>query len=238
MPEVLLGQLGLIPYDQAMALEDGLRRQRYAGGLPDIILIMEHPPTVTLGRFGKSEHLLASREELAKRGIAFFNSDRGGDATFHAPGQLVLHVVMDIRRRQGLLRGFITDLEEVVIHMLASYGVVAERWSEHPGLWIDGRQMGAIGLHLGHGITSHGLALNIDPELSSFGVINLCGLPGREATSLARELGHSVDIKQAAQKLVGSFATVFQVKPVSVTGSYLAERAAMAATSPCHGSTS
>ncbi len=229
VPKALLGRLGLIPYGQAIQLEEDLRKLRYDECLPDTILLMEHPPTVTQGRFGKPEHVLITPEEMARRGIAFAHSKRGGDTTYHAPGQLVLHTIMDLRRRDGILRGFITDLEEVALRVLASYGVVAERWSEHPGLWVDGRQVGAVGLHLSRGISAHGLALNVDPDLSSFGVINLCGLPGMEATSIARELGHHVDVKQAARRLEEAFSEVFRLRLAPVTLAYLAKRVAEAA---------
>lgn len=220
---VFLGCLGLISYDQAIALEKNLCKLRYEGILPDTALLMEHPPTITLGRFGKPEHILISAEEMARRGIAFFHADRGGDVTLHVPGQLVLHVVMDLRRRDSPLRGFITDLEEVALRMLIGYGVEAERWDEHPGLWVNGRQMGAIGLHFSRGVSSHGLAVNVDPDLSLFNVINLCGLPDREATSVVRELGHAVDIKQAARRLEAAFAEVFKAQLVSVTLSDLTQ---------------
>ncbi|MCL2149839.1 MAG: lipoyl(octanoyl) transferase LipB [Dehalococcoidia bacterium] len=221
MPRALLGRLGLIPYDQAMVLEEELRQLRYEGSLPDAVLIMEHPPTVTLGRFGSPDHILLPLAELARQGIAFAHSKRGGDATFHAPGQLVLHAVMDLRRREGILRGFVTDLEEVALRLLADYGIMAERWSEHPGLWVGGQQIGAIGLHLSHGISAHGLAINVDPDLTSFGVINLCGLPGQEATSIARELGHHVHVKQAICRLAEAFAGVFRVRLTPVSRAYL-----------------
>ena len=218
-----LGRLGLIPYEQAMALEAGLCQLRYEERLPDTVLLMEHPSVVTLGRFGSPDHVLVPPAELARRGIAFVRSNRGGEVTFHALGQLVLHAVMDLRCRKGALRGFITDLEEVALRALASYGVAAERWEEHPGLWVKGRQIGAIGLHVSHGISSHGLAINVDPDLASFGVVNLCGLPGREATSIARELGRRVDVKRTYHILAAAFAEVFQVKLATVTKAYLSK---------------
>jgi lipoate-protein ligase B len=229
-PRTLISRLGLVPYEQAITLEEGLCKLRYEGDLPDIVLIMEHPPTVTLGRFGKLENVLLSGEEMVRRGITLAHSKRGGDVTFHTYGQLVLHAVIDLRRRESPLRGFITDLEEVGLRLLASYGVVAERWSEHPGLWVAGRQVGAIGLHMSRGISSHGLALNVDPDLASFGVINLCGLPGCEATSIARELGHSVDMKQATRRFAATFAAVFRLKLTPVAPVALAKWVAEAAT--------
>lgn len=229
-PKTLLGRLGLIPFEQAMALEERLRRLRYERGIPDTILIMEHPPTITMGRFGQTDNILLSPEELDRRGIALAHTNRGGDVTIHTRGQLVFHVVMDLRCRNSPLRGFITDLEEVALRTLAYYGVVAGRWDEHPGLWVEGRQVVAIGLHLGQGISSHGLSLNVDPDLSTFGVINLCGLPGREATSIARELGYPVDIKHVARTLAATFAEVFRRELTPVSLANLTKRVAGAAT--------
>lgn len=221
MEKTLFGRLGLISYAQAIALEEGLCKLRYEGRLPDTVLVMEHPQTVTMGRFGKQENVLVAPAELARRGVAFARSNRGGDVTFHAPGQLVLHAVMDLRRHDGPLRGFITNLEETALRMLTSYGVAAERLMEHPGLWVNGRQIVAIGLHLGHGVSSHGLAINVNPDLSLFGVINLCGQPGLEATSITRELNRPAGMRQAVNRMMMAFAAVFRAEIVPVTKSYL-----------------
>jgi len=233
MPQAFLGRLGVISFERAMALEDELCKLRYAGEIPDTILIMEHPPTITMGRSAQSENVLLSPEELGRRGITIAHSNRGGDVTFHTLGQIVLHVVMDLRRRETPLRGFVADLEDVALRVLESYGVAAVRRSEHPGLWVNGRQVMAIGLHMGRGISSHGLSLNVEPNLSSFGVINLCGLPGCEATSIARELGRSVSTKRVARGLALAFAEVFRVELQPVTMSYLTKRAQGATAQSC-----
>ncbi len=227
----LVCRLGRLPYDQAIVLEEGLLKLRAQGRLPDVLLLMEHPPTVTLGRFGKMEHVLLPPEELAARGIAFAHSTRGGETTFHCPGQLVLHAVMDLRRREGTLRGFITDLEEAALRVLAGYGIPAARWREHPGLWVAERQIGAIGLRVSHGVSMHGLALNVCPELSSFNVIDLCGLPGREPTSIARETGRPVRVAQVARRLQASLAEVFHITLAPVSKAALAKQ--VAADVPC-----
>jgi lipoate-protein ligase B len=119
---------------------------------------------------------------------------------------------MDLRKRLGVLRGYITDLEEVTLLLLMTYGIAAERWLEHPGLWVNGKQIGAIGLHLSHGISMHGLSLNVNPDLKSFEVINLCGMPGMMATSIASELDRDVSMDEVEQRLIDSFSDVFRVE--------------------------
>ncbi len=212
----LLCKLGRITYPDAIALQQNLVQARFEEKIDDVLLILEHPPTITLGRFAKPQNILIPPDILAEKGIAVHASNRGGDVTFHCPGQLVVHPIMDLRKRHGVLRGYIADLEEVALRVLMAYGIAAERWLEHPGLWVNGKQIGAIGLHLSHGISMHGLSLNVNPNLKSFEVINLCGLPGKVATSIAGELGHDVSLEEAGQRVIDSFADVFRVelKPV------------------------
>jgi lipoate-protein ligase B len=203
-------------YPDAITLQQRLVKDRFEEKISDTLLILEHPPTITLGRFAKPQNILASPAILAEKGIAVHASNRGGDVTFHCPGQLVVYPIMDLRKRPGALRSYITDLEEAALRVLMAYGIAAERWPEHPGLWVNGKQIGAIGLHVSHGISMHGLSLNVNPDLKSFEVINLCGMPGKEATSIAGELGHKISSKDVEQRLLDSFSNVFRVelKPV------------------------
>lgn len=208
----LLCNLGRIAYPDAVALQQKLVQDRFEEKIDDILLILEHPPTITLGRFARPQNILAPPEILAERGIAVHASNRGGDVTFHCPGQLVVYPIMNVRKRPGFLRGYISDLEETALRVLMTYGIAAERWPEHPGLWVNGNQIGAIGLQLSRGISMHGLALNVNPDLKSFEVINLCGLPGKVATSIAGELGHAVSTEDVERRLVDSFSNVFRVE--------------------------
>lgn len=210
-------KIGRITYPEAAALQRKLVQGRLERKTGDILLTLEHPPTITLGKFAKSENILLSRDNLAKQGIEVYSSSRGGDVTFHCPGQLLVHPIMDLRRRPGMLRGFISDLEEVALKGLWAYGIPAERWSEHPGLWVGGKQIAALGLHFSHGVSEHGLSLNVDPDLRSFEVINLCGLPGKTAASVAGELGRNITMDDAEEKIIQSFADVFGVdlEPIS-----------------------
>ena len=212
----LLCKLGRLTYPDATTLQQNLVQARFAKKIDDVLLILEHPPTITLGRFAQPENILIPPEILAEKGVAVHASNRGGDVTFHCPGQLVVYPIMDLRKRPGVLRGYIADLEEVALRVLVAYDIAAERWLEHPGLWVNGKQIGAIGLHLSHGISMHGLSLNVNPDLKSFEVINLCGLPGKMATSIAGELGHDISSEEVEQRVIDSFADVFRVelKPV------------------------
>ena len=211
----LVCQLGLITFPDAMELEHRLINLMFEEKIGDVLLIFEHPPTITLGKFGNIVNVLVSPEELEQRGIAFYDSDRGGDATFNCPGQLVIHPIMNLRYRGA--RAYIADLEEMGLGVLRDYGITAERLPQHPGVWINGKQIGAVGLRISHGISMHGLSLNVNPDLKSFEIINLCGLPGRSATSIENELGHEVSITEVSQQVLNWFSKVFHVGLLSVS---------------------
>ena len=205
-------QLGLIPYKKAFDLQRKLVEVRYEGQIDDALLVLEHPPTITLGRFGKIENVLVGPSELEKRGIDLCNTNRGGDVTFHCPGQLVVYPIVSLRDSHVPFRNFLYKLEGVAIQVLTSFNIAAERWAEHHGIWVDGRQIGAIGLHVSRGITMHGMAINVNPALESFEVINLCGLPGKKATSMAQQLGHEMTVGDVTQQMLASFSDVFGVE--------------------------
>ncbi len=204
-------------YGRAAELQHRLLELRCREIIDDILLILEHPPTITLGKFGKMDNVLVDEQEMSRRGVTLCPSDRGGDATFHCPGQLVIYPIMNLKTRGGELRRYLYELEEVAICTLASYGIGATRWTEHPGIWVDGKQIGAIGLRISRGVSMHGLALNVKPDLASFDVINLCGLPGKQATSMQLELHKNISIAAVAGRLKKYFGSVFQVglEPIS-----------------------
>ncbi len=204
--------LGLIPYKEAQELQRRLITLRQESRIDDILLLLEHPPTVTLGRFASSENILVTPDELKRRGITLYSSDRGGEVTFHCPGQMVAYPIIDIRHRVGRLRDYLHQLEEVAIETLSRFDIIAGRWSEHPGIWKDGEQIAAIGLLVSRGITMHGLSLNVNPDLNDFEVINLCGLPGKKATSISRLLGYAVDINDVFQCTEDTFSSIFGVE--------------------------
>lgn len=209
--------LGLIPYKEAHELQRRLITLRQKGRIDDILLLLEHPPTITLGRFASSDNILVTQEELKQRGITLYSSDRAGETTFHCPGQLVVYPIIDIRHRVGRLREYLNSLEEVALQTLAHFGIGAGRWLKHPGIWKDGMQIAAIGLLLSRGITMHGLSLNVNPDLDDFEVINLCGLPGKKATSISQQLGYEVDINDVIKCTESTFSKIFKVELVSIS---------------------
>jgi lipoate-protein ligase B len=217
-PEVdtaLVCLLGLVSFPDAMAVEHWLIKLRHEEKISDTLLIFEHPPTITLGKFGNMKSVLASSEELAMKGIRLFDSDRGGDATYNCPGQLVIHPIVNLRLKG--VRAHIADLEEVCLRVIRGYGIAAERSAQHPGIWVEDRQICAVGLRFSRGISMHGVSLNVNPDLDSFRVINLCGLPGKMATSIESELGHAVSIDEVKEKIQQAYADVFRVRlqPIS-----------------------
>lgn len=214
----LLCNLGLIGYPEAIELQHRLVRERFEEKIGDVLLMLEHPSTITLGKHARPENILLASHTLKEKGIAVYASDRGGDVTLHCPGQLIIHPVMDLRDHPGGLHGYINDLEETALRVVQSYGIQAERWNEHPGLWVDGRQLAAIGLRFSHGISMHGLALNVNADLASFSAVNLCGLPGKTATSIAGESANKdVSMLEVRQRMAEAFSYIFQVELVPVS---------------------
>jgi len=218
----LVCQLGLIPFPEAMDYEHRLIRLRFEEKIGDVLLIFEHPPTITLGRFGNRGNVLATPGDLKQRGIAFFDSDRGGDATFCCPGQLVVHPILNLRLRGA--RAYIADLEEMCLRVLHTYGIAAEKSPQHPGIWVDSKQIGAVGLRFSRGVSMHGLSINVKPDLSAFEVINLCGLPGRKATSIEHELGQAVSIAEVNQRIQQFFSSVFHLDLMPISKEELTKK--------------
>ncbi len=208
-------RLGLISFPDAMRYEHALLRLRHEEKVGDTLLIFEHPPTITLGRFGSLKNVLLSEEELSRRGISYYDSDRGGDATFNCPGQPVIHPIMNLRPLGA--RNYIASMQDMAMRVVQSYDIPAERSSEHPGVWVKGKQIAAIGLHLRHSVSMHGLSLNVNPDLNAFKVINLCGLEGKQATSIEAELGQPVSVEEAMPGIMQSFAETFGVELVSIS---------------------
>jgi lipoyl(octanoyl) transferase len=186
--------LGRMAYREAWARQRDLVVRRDGGEAPDTLLLVEHEPVLTLGRHAAEAHVLASRDELRRRGIEVIRVERGGEVTYHGPGQLVAYPIVRLRDRGILLRPFVRALESAMSDVAASYGVEAGQRPGEPGVWVDAdgprpRKLGALGLRLERGITYHGIALNVTTRLSDFELIEPCGMAGLDVTSIARELG-------------------------------------------------
>jgi len=208
--EALYYNLGLLDYRSAHNLQTDLVNQRRHGELDrDLFLVTEHPRVFTLGRRGGLEHLLVSEDFLTGEGIAVVPIERGGDITYHGPGQLVLYPIIDLRRAGLSATGYVLRLEEVMLRLADDWGVTAARDPRNRGIWTGDKKLGSVGIAIRHGIAFHGLALNVNPSLTPFSWINPCGLKGVEMTSIAAESGREVTLAQVRCKLVKHLAEIF-----------------------------
>lgn len=219
--------LGRISYTEALELQRTLARDRISGVIPqDVLLLVEHPPVVTLRRSSKGKHLLASPEFLATRGVELFEVERGGDVTFHGPGQLVGYPIMDLKRHKQDLHWYLRQLERSLIDVLGAYGISAEQSKGLTGVWTGGRKIASIGVHARDWVTWHGFALNVTTDLSYFDLIVPCGIDGVVMTSMARELGTDPGAEEVRRTVAEIFAAAFDLSPVSTARSALLETAA------------
>jgi len=198
---IRLCRLGLVDYQAVRELQLRLVAARLAHQTDDVILVTEHPPVFTLGRRGRRDHLLVSASFLAERGIEVAQVERGGDITYHGPGQLVIYPVLDLRRMRRSVTEHVCCLEELMLRLAADCGVTAQRDDRGRGVWCGGAKLGSVGIAVRHGVAYHGLALNVDPSLVPFTWINPCGLSGVRMTSLARESGREVTVDAAIRHL-------------------------------------
>ena len=205
-------ELGRIGYGAALELQRELVEKRKRGLIPDQFLLLEHPHVITLGRNGRLEHLLASPEVLERAGIEFFHTDRGGDITYHGPGQVVGYPILDLRGWRKDVVAYVRGLEQVIIEALAEFGLRGEREPGRTGVWIQGRKIAAIGVHVSRWVTSHGFAFNVSTDLSYFRYIVPCGLTA-PVTSMA-ELGVPGDLERVHAALVRAFSRVFECEMI------------------------
>jgi lipoyl(octanoyl) transferase len=199
--------LGRLDYDRAYALQRDLVDKRKRGEIPDQFLIVEHPHVITMGRNGHLENMLASQDLLERAGIAFFHTDRGGDVTYHGPGQIVGYPILDLREWKRDVVEYVRGIEQVVIDALGEFGIEAGRLEGATGVWVGGAKICAIGVHISRWITSHGFALNVDTDLQYFQYIVPCGLT-RPVTSM-RRCGSEATRAEVIIRLTGSFARYF-----------------------------
>jgi lipoyl(octanoyl) transferase len=199
--------LGRIEYARAFELQQRLVEQRKQGLIPDQFLLLEHPHSITLGRNGRLENLLASESALRSAGIEFHSTDRGGDITYHGPGQSVGYPILDLRQWKRDVGAYVRAVEQVMIDALSDFGIGANRVPGCTGAWVDGRKIGAIGVHISRWVTSHGFALNVNTDLSYFGYIVPCGL-AKPVTSMA-QLGVDATLPEVNAQLAAKFGRVF-----------------------------
>ena len=204
-------RLGLVPYADALALQRQLVEERRHGRIGDVLLLVEHPHVLTLGVRGDGgrSHILAAPDVLASRGVDVHEAGRGGDITYHGPGQIVGYPIIDLKPDRCDVHRYVRDLEEVLIRVAADYGLTGERVSGLTGVWVGGEKVAAIGVRIARWITSHGFALNVTANLDYFNLIVPCGIADRGVTSLSQLLGRPVDRREVEDRVVQRFTEVF-----------------------------
>ena len=208
---MIVRRLGLIPYREAWELQRRLAEQRRAGEVPDTLLLLQHPHTYTIGRSGSRDHVFLSEVQLAARGITCLEVDRGGDVTYHGPGQLVGYPIVDLGLKPDV-GAYLRGLEGCLIDVLAGFGISAARLPGFTGVWIEGqRKIAAIGVKVASGITTHGFALNVSTDLSLFAHILPCGIRDKGVTSMASELGRAPDMTAVEDAVAARFPERFLV---------------------------
>jgi lipoate-protein ligase B len=201
--------LGLMEYREAWELQKRLHHQRVERKISDVVLLLEHPPTITIGRSGSLDNVLVSKESLARGGISLFFVERGGDVTYHGLGQLVGYPILDLRERGKDLHLYVQNLEEVILRALKDFSLDAERDENHPGVWVNGEEIAAIGLSVKKWVSMHGFALNVNTSLDHFAFINPCGFPDKRATSMSKVLGRKISTEEVARQLISHFCDIF-----------------------------
>jgi len=211
---LLVSHIGLTRYADAWRLQQDLWNLRQSGNLQDILLLTEHEHVYTLGKSADENHLLASDEELKRNGTEVFHIDRGGDVTYHGPGQIVGYPIIDLHNYFLDLHRYLRSLEEVLLRTLSKFGIPGTREKEMTGVWVQNEKIAAIGVKVSRWTTMHGFALNVNTDLSKFDRIIPCGIFHKGVTSMQQILGKEVTIESVRNELVTSFAEVFGCEPV------------------------
>ena len=238
MKELLVLHLGLVEYGAAWELQRRAAAARKAGAIPDVLLLCEHPHVITLGRCGNISNLRVPENMLQKMGVSFFETNRGGDITYHGPGQLVGYPILNLSEIRRDVSWYVRSLEEAMIRATAEFGIASKRVSGRTGVWTDAsaglaaddgkevkevkeaedeEKLGAIGVHLSRWVTSHGFAYNVSTDLRYFDLIVPCGIAGKRATSLEKVLGRRVEMKEVAPRIAVHLGSIFGLVPREYT---------------------
>jgi len=234
MKELLVVDLGLMEYGAAWELQRRAVAARKTGAVPDLLLLCEHPHVITLGRGGKISNLRAPDQMLRQMGVSFFETNRGGDITYHGPGQLVGYPILNLNEIRRDVAWYVRSLEEAMIRATADFGVASKRVAGWTGVWVevngrageknaeeveegkevkDEEKIGAIGVHLSRWVTSHGFAYNVSTDLRYFDLIVPCGIAGKRATSLEKLLARRVELREVAPRIAGHLGELFGLRP-------------------------
>jgi lipoyl(octanoyl) transferase len=214
--EIEVRRLGIVAYGDALDLQQSLVAKRKSGAIPDQLLLLEHPPVITLGVKARNDrsHILATADELATEGVEVFESGRGGDVTYHGPGQLVGYPILDLRPDRCDVHRYVRDLEEVLIRAVRRYGIESTRSAGLTGTWVGDRKIAAIGVRIARWVTSHGFALNVSTNLARFGLIVPCGLSDKGVTSIEQLASGPVTMASVQNTISDAFSEVFDARVV------------------------
>ena len=209
MRPCLVYNLGLIDYDKAFELQERLHKARKAGAISDVLLLLQHPPVFTIGRSGTANDIIASEEVLDRENIQVFRTSRGGEVTYHGPGQLVGYPILHLRQNKLTVHQYVWNLEEMVMRTLADFGIESQRVAGRRGVWVGGEKVCSLGLRISSEVSMHGFSLNVNTDLRYFTYIIPCGITDATITSLSRLLGHEVKMEEVEEKLLRRFSEVF-----------------------------
>ena len=209
-----IADLGLRPYSEIWSLQEDLVALRQRGSVPDLLLLVEHEPVFTLGKGGRQDHILISSQEMARRGISVHRVDRGGDVTFHGPGQMVAYPILDLSAHGKDVHLYCRQLEEVGLQILSDYGLTGKRVPRLTGVWVGEDKIMAIGVGVKKWISYHGLAFNVNTDLDCFRLIHPCGIKDRGVTSLAHLLRREIPMEEVKETLLHHFASLFATRIV------------------------
>jgi len=204
-------RLGIVDYETAHDLQKKILQERIDGKCLDHLILLQHNPVITIGRSGDNKNILASKTLLESFGITVHEIERGGDVTYHGPGQLTGYPIIDLRNYKKDVHWYLRQLEEVIIRVLAEYGIIGERVEKYTGVWVGDEKIAAIGVAVKRWVTYHGFAFNVNPDLSYFKLINPCGITNKGITSLVNLLGYDVKMDEVERKIVSAFSEVFEI---------------------------
>ncbi len=218
MAELKVALLGIMDYGEALNIQENLLKLRQQGQITDVMLLLEHPPVLTIGRSGSPSNILLSQDMLKARGVAVYEVNRGGDVTYHGPGQLVGYPILDLNDHGRDVRSFFSRLEQTFINLLdEEYGITAERNPQYPGVWVGDEKITSIGCAVKRWVTMHGFAFNINTNLDHFKWINPCGITDKGVTSLERILGRQEDMEKVSEMVIHHFSKLFDLEPTIIT---------------------
>ena len=204
--------MGIVDYEQSHNLQKQILQDRIDNKCPDHLILLQHNPVITVGRGGDNKNIIVSQAILDSYGIKVYEIERGGDVTYHGPGQLTGYPIIDLRNYKKDVHWYLRQLEEAIIKFLSYYDVIGKRVSGWTGVWVGDEKIAAIGVAVKRWVTYHGFALNINPDLSHFKLINPCGITDKEVTSLVKILGFDVDMTDVEDKIISAFSDIFDVE--------------------------